>query len=135
MTRTWGGGNFEDSDVRSAAGPLVCSVRPAAIATTGSPEEEINRDAQSDAIAAAEEAAAIATTLDSEGPGVRVTRVAAQVIASWNSQGTVPSRDGAQQAYLRLGTMFHARTPTQTDSTSHVHRAPLIRTASGVTFG
>jgi hypothetical protein len=59
-----------------------------------------------------------------------------RVVASWNSQGTVPSRDGVQQAYLRLGTMFHARrNPTQTDSTSHVHGAPLIRTASAVTFG
>jgi hypothetical protein len=42
------------------------------------------------------------------------------VVTSWNlnSQGTVPCRDGVQQAYLRLGTMFHARNPTQTDSTS-----------------
>ena len=57
------------------------------------------------------------------------------VVTSRNSQGTVPSRDGVPQAYLRLGTMFHARNPTQTDNTSHVHRAPLIRTASAVTFG
>ena len=58
-----------------------------------------------------------------------------QVVTSRNSQGTVPSRDGVQQAYLRLGTMFHARNPTQTDNTSHVHRAPLIRTTGAVIFG
>jgi len=49
--------------------------------------------------------------------GRYIVAIVPGVVTSRNSQGTVPSRDGVQQAYLCLGTMFHARNPTQTDST------------------
>ena len=63
--------------------------------------------------------------------------VLVKVTTSRNSQGAVPSRDGVQHAYLCLWAMIHARNPTRTENTPHVHRAPLIliRTAGAVTYG
>jgi hypothetical protein len=47
-----------------------------------------------------------------------------------SGDGSLSRWGRAQQAYLCLGTvtimMFHARNPTQTDSTSHVYRAPRV---------
>ncbi len=58
-----------------------------------------------------------------ENPTQEYKRTGRPVVTSWNSQGTVPSRDGVQQAYLRLGTMRetqHKRITRRTCTALHL---------------